>query len=124
METRQPRTICLAQHFLRSSALVQQLIRMSTIGPYDKVYEIGPGNGIITAELAGIAGRVIAIEKDPELACRLRERFRALENVEIVQKDFLAYSFHTRFGNGATSSAVGEQSSNHKLFANIPYNIT
>ena len=124
METRQRRKICLAQNFLRSPALVRQLIGMSTIGPSDRVYEIGPGNGIITAELAGIARRVVAIEKDPELVRRLRERFRALENVEIIEEDFLAYSFHPRLGNGAPFAAVGRQNSEYKLFANIPYNIT
>jgi 23S rRNA (adenine-N6)-dimethyltransferase len=118
METRQRRKICLAQNFLRSPALVRQLIGMSTIGPSDRVYEIGPGNGIITAELAGIARRVVAIEKDPELVSRLRERFRALENVEIVEGDFLAYSSHARF------ASVGRETSEYKLFANIPYNIT
>jgi 23S rRNA (adenine-N6)-dimethyltransferase len=78
------------------------------------VYEIGPGNGIITAALASVARQVIAIEKDPELVRRLRERFRVLDNVEIIQKDFLVYSFRTRRGNDAE----------YKLFANIPYNIT
>ena len=124
METRQRRKFCLAQNFLRSPALVRQLIGMSTIGPSDRVYEIGPGNGIITAELAAIARRVVAIEKDPELVRRLRERFRALENVEIVEEDFLAYSFHARLVNGAPFAAVGRQNSEYKLFANIPYNIT
>ena len=109
METRQRRKFCLAQNFLRSPALVRQLIGMSTIGPSDRVYEIGPGNGIITAELAAIARRVVAIEKDPELVRRLRERFRALENVEIVEEDFLAYSFHARLVNDAPSAAVGRQ---------------
>ena len=124
METRQRRKIRLAQNFLRSPALVRQLIGMSTIGPSDRVYEIGPGNGIITAELAGIARRVVAIEKDPELVRRLRERFRALENVEIVEADFLAYSFQARLVNGGPLAAVGRQNSEYKLFANIPYNLT
>ena len=124
METRQHRQICLAQNFLRSPKLVRRLVGMSTIGPSDMIYEIGPGNGIITAELASVARRVIAIEKDPDLVRRLRERFRVLENVEIVEKDFLDYSFHTRVVNGAPFPAAGEQSSQYKLFANIPYNIT
>ena len=110
---RQHRQVCLAQNFLRSPKLVRRLVGMSTIGPCDTVYEVGPGDGIITAALASVARQVIAIEKDPELARRLRERFR-LDNVEIVQKDFLAYSFRTRRGKGAE----------YKLFANIPYNIT
>src|SRR5688500_4176596 len=109
METRQHKRISLAQNFLRSPKLVRRLVAISTIGPSDTVYEIGPGNGIITAELARVATRVIAIEKDPELVRHLRERFRLLDNVEIVEKDVLAYSF------GA---------SEHKVFANIPFNRT
>lgn len=110
METRQHNRICLAQNFLRSPKLVRQLIGTSTIGPSDTVYEIGPGNGIITAALASVARRVIAIEKDPELVHRLRERFRLLDNIEIVEKDFLHYVFRSRC--------------EYKIFANIPYNIT
>src|SRR6185369_1383481 len=110
METRQHKRISLAQNFLTSPKLVYRLVGMSTIGRSDTVYEIGPGNGIITAALARVAGRVIAIEKDPELVRRLRERFRVVDNVEIVEKDFLAYSFCTR--------------SEYKIFANVPYNQT
>ena len=126
METRQHRQVCLAQNFLRSPKLAQRLVGMSTIGPCDTVYEIGPGNGIITAALASVARQVIAIEKDPELVRRLHEPFRPLDSVEIIEKDFLAYSFRTRPGIDALS-LTGERrtpTSEYKLFANIPYNIT
>jgi 16S rRNA A1518/A1519 N6-dimethyltransferase RsmA/KsgA/DIM1 with predicted DNA glycosylase/AP lyase activity len=117
METKQRKQASLAQNFLRSPKLVQRLVRMTTIGPSDTVYEIGPGNGIITAELASIAGQVIAIEKDRDLVRYLRERFRSLDNVEIVNKDFLAYSFQT-------GSCKGQSRTDHKIFASIPYNRT
>ena len=107
METRR---ISLAQNFLRSPKLVRRLVEMSTIGPSDTVYEIGPGEGIITRALAIVAREVIAIEKDPELVRLLRGRFCLLDNVEIVEKDFLTYSF---LRHGA-----------YKIFANIPYNNT
>src|SRR5438045_8516939 len=103
METRQHNQIRLAQNFLRSRKVVHRLVSMSSIGPSDTVYEIGPGNGIITAALASVARQVIAIEKDPDLVRRLRERFRPLDNVEIVEKDFLAYSFPTRSPGGVPS---------------------
>jgi len=109
MGTRHAKRISLAQNFLRSPRLVHRLVGMSTIGRSDTVYEIGPGNGIITAALARVAGRVIAIEKDAELGRSLRERFRLFDNVEIVEQDFLSYSLRNRTG---------------KLFANIPYNNT
>ena len=126
METPQHSQIRLAQNFLRSPKLVRRLVSMSRIGPSDTVYEIGPGNGIITAALASVARQVIAIEKDPDLVRRLRERFRPLDNVRIIEKDFLAYSFRTRASSGAPSLTIARQTRilEYKLFANIPYNIT
>ena len=76
MEGRRHRSVRLAQNFLRSRKLVERLVGESSIGPEDVVYEIGAGRGIITAELARRAGKVIAVEKDEVLAQRLRERFR------------------------------------------------
>jgi 23S rRNA (adenine-N6)-dimethyltransferase len=99
----------LAQNFLRDSRTVRSLLNVSNIGPADTVCEIGPGRGIITAELAQTACKVIAIEKDPALAQHLRERFRGASNVEIVEGDFLQYQ-------------VSEQE--YKIFANIPFNRT
>jgi 23S rRNA (adenine-N6)-dimethyltransferase len=109
METRQHKQICLAQNFLRNPKLVRRLVGLSRIGPSDTVFEIGPGKGIITAALARVAKRVVAIEKDHDLVCRLRERFRLFDNVEIVEQDFLVYPFRTP---------------EYKIFASIPYNIT
>lgn len=109
MEPRQHNQIRLAQNFLTSTKLVRRLVEMSTITSSDTVYEIGSGGGIITAELARVAKHVIAIEKDPELVRQLRERFRLLDNVEIIENDFRAFPFRTAEG---------------KLFANIPFNQT
>lgn len=126
MEKRQRRQVFLAQNFLRSPKLVRRLVGMSKIGPGDIVYEIGAGNGIITAVLASIARQVIAIEKDPALVYRLRERFRPLGNVEIVEKDFLDYAFRTRRSDSAFSLRAERvtPASEYKVFGNIPYNIT
>lgn len=101
--------IALAQNFLRSSKLVRALIAASSIGPFDTVYEIGPGGGIITAELAQTARKVIAFEKDPALAYQLHRQFQHIPNVNIVEGDFLQYCIPDR---------------KYKLFANIPYNLT
>ena len=126
METRKHKQIRLAQNFLTSPKLVRRLVGMSTIGPSDTVYEIGSGDGIITATLASVAGNVIAIETDADLVRRLRVRFRLLNNVEIVENDFLSYSLRFPAGNGARCLNVGPPSgtSEYKIFANIPYNIT
>ncbi|HET6975597.1 MAG TPA: 23S ribosomal RNA methyltransferase Erm [Pyrinomonadaceae bacterium] len=126
METRHHNQLRLAQNFLKSPTLVRRLVSMSRIGSTDTVYEIGPGNGIITAALASVARQVIAIEKDPDLVRRLRKRFRPLDNVEIVERDFLACSFRNRARSSVSSLTAGQQSrtSDYKIFANIPFNIT
>jgi 23S rRNA (adenine-N6)-dimethyltransferase len=99
----------LAQNFLRSSKLVRSLLEASSLEAGDIVYEIGPGRGIITAELARIARNVIAIEKDDDLVRELQTRFQGSDNVRIMAGDFLRYRIPDR---------------TYKVFANIPYNLT
>ena len=55
------------------------------------VLEIGPGFGPATELLAGRAGRMAALEIDPRLAARLRERLG--ESVEVVDGDATAMPF-------------------------------
>jgi 23S rRNA (adenine-N6)-dimethyltransferase len=101
--------ILLSQNFLRDSNLVRSLILKSTLNKTDVVIEIGPGEGIITRELARVVGRVIAIEKDSEFTALLRSRLNGLQNVEIHESDFLKYNIKER---------------GYKVFSNIPFNIT
>ena len=73
-----------SQHFLRSSALAAQLVRDAGIGADDLVLDLGAGTGRLTAQLAHAAGRVRAVELDPRLAARLRDRW---SNVVVVEGD-------------------------------------
>src|SRR5689334_15821622 len=109
MARKSNKSIFLAQNFLISSKLVRSLLETNSIQPCDLVYEIGAGRGMITAELAKNARKVIAIEKDPTLARQLRNRFQGVDNVQIIANDFLRYPIHDR---------------EYKVFANIPYNLT
>ena len=98
-----------AQNFLKDSCLVALLLARCGIGDTDVVYEIGPGKGIITRQLAFCCKQVIAIEKDPRLAVLLRQQFADWPNVMIHEGDFLDYHLPHR---------------PYKVFANIPFNIT
>lgn len=109
MSGEQDKSFPLAQNFLRSRELVRYLVRDSSIAPSDTVYEIGPGRGIITAELAEVAAEVVAVEADPVLVKELRYRFRSVQNVRIFQGDFLEHQI---------------QLQEYKVFANIPFNAT
>ncbi len=98
----------LSQNFLHNRTLVHELVRSSSIGPQDHVIEIGPGKGIITEELARVAGRVTAIEIDRALLPRLHNLFSSTQSVRIVHGDFLAFSV---------------PKNPYKVFANIPFSI-
>ncbi len=69
----------LGQHFLRDPAVARAIVDLIGPGPHDLVVEIGPGEGALTGELERRAGRVIALEIDPDLVLRLRERFPRVE---------------------------------------------
>src|SRR5579884_1396014 len=101
--------IYYAQHFLKDSCLIASLLDRSTIGADDVVYEIGPGKGIITEQLALRCKRVVAIEIDPCLTTMLRQRFASTPDVIIREGDFLEYHLPRK---------------PYKVFANIPFNIT
>jgi 23S rRNA (adenine-N6)-dimethyltransferase len=104
----QPTTrVSLAQNFLLRPSLVRELVAESSLDKSDTVLEIGAGSGIITAELARIARRVIAVEIDPGLVHGLRRRFQSAGNVTLVAGDYLGYTLPVR---------------DYKLFGNIPFN--
>jgi 23S rRNA (adenine-N6)-dimethyltransferase len=59
------------------------------VGRADLVLDLGAGQGVLTAELASCARRVLAVEIDPALVAGLRRRFATAPNVEIVLGDAL-----------------------------------
>ncbi len=102
-------SIFYAQHFLTDPSLVASLLDKCNIGHNDVVYEIGPGKGIITEQLALRCKQVVAIEKDPRLSVLLFHKFAHMPNVTIHEGDFLHYRLPCK---------------PYKVFANIPFNIT
>jgi 23S rRNA (adenine-N6)-dimethyltransferase len=98
-----------SQNFLTDPALVSRVLDRCAIDAGDIVYEIGPGKGILTAQLARRCRRVVAIEKDPHLTDQLRLRFADDPHVTIYQGDFLDFRLPC---------------TPYKVVANIPFNIT
>lgn len=98
-----------SQNFIANPSLAMKLIQKSSISKDDIVYEIGPGTGVITCELAKHCKKVIAVEIDKNLVKKLREKFSIFSNIEIQEGDFLGYSI---------------TESKYKIFSNIPFNIT
>ena len=68
-------TKSLGQNFLHDGNQLRRIVDAAELTKRDKVLEIGPGLGPLTALLLERAGEVLAIEKDVRLVEFLRERF-------------------------------------------------
>ena len=58
-------------------------------GKVPRVLEIGPGLGVLTEELLARGAEVVAVEKDPVLAARLKESLGNPERLTVVAGDAL-----------------------------------
>ena len=69
--------------------IVALMIEAAAIAPGDRVLEVGAGSGYAAAVVSRIAGSVVGIERQPELARIARERFARLgyDNARIVEGD-------------------------------------
>jgi len=74
-------------HFLRDHALIGDLVRSCGAAEGHLVLDLGAGGGAITAGLAETGARVIAVERDPRMAERLRRRFGSDPRVRVVEAD-------------------------------------
>lgn len=65
----------LGQHFLVNKAALEKIAGALDLKPGETVIEIGAGHGELTERLAKAGARIIAIEKDKELAKYLANKF-------------------------------------------------
>lgn len=86
-------TKSLGQNFLHDTRQLERIVAAAQLTPADKVLEIGPGLGPLTALLLAGTGEVLAIEKDFRLVELLRERFAAFTppRFELLHADALDY---------------------------------
>jgi 16S rRNA (adenine1518-N6/adenine1519-N6)-dimethyltransferase len=107
----------LGQHFLGDRNAVRAIANALAPGADDVVVEIGPGRGALTLELVRRAGRVVAVELDPELAALVGRDAPA--GLVVVHDDVLRRTFRE------TANAAGAPSAGALLVAgNLPYSIS
>jgi 23S rRNA (adenine-N6)-dimethyltransferase len=109
MPDRAVRRRVLSQNFLVDRRAIDALVEGSGVAEGDLVLDIGAGNGLISHALARRGARVLAIERDPALADRLRDRFGTWPSVTVTEADVLA------------TPLPGEP---FRVVANIPFGIT
>ena len=106
----------LGQHFLTDYAYVNRIVDACDLTSGSTVVEIGPGLGVLTERLAAVAGRVIAVELDTELAERLRDK--GFPNLTVVEGDALTVEVeHLLEAAGLPPDAP------YALAGNLPYNV-
>ncbi len=81
------------QNFLISDRAFRAIVDATVRTDEDWIVEIGAGLGTLTARLAErvTAGKVIALEYDPDMVKVLREELAGVDNVEIEQVDAMRY---------------------------------
>lgn len=99
----------LSQNFLVDRHAIDALVDGSGVGDGDLVVDIGAGNGLISAALVRRGAQILAVERDPSLAERLRAKFATWPAVTVVEADVLE-----------TPWPAGP----FRVVANIPFGIT
>jgi 16S rRNA (adenine1518-N6/adenine1519-N6)-dimethyltransferase len=100
------------QHFLTDSSVLAAIADAVAPRPGDRLVEIGPGLGALTAFLLERTGSLEAIEIDRDLVARLRRRWPE-PRLTVHEGDALAFDF--------AALAAGTPM---RLIGNLPYNIS
>jgi 16S rRNA (adenine1518-N6/adenine1519-N6)-dimethyltransferase len=96
------------QHFLHDPGAIAKILAAVDPRPGDRLVEIGPGLGALTAPLLERAGRLAAIEIDRDLADRLEAAYPALE---VHRGDVLEFDF-------------ARLPADLRVVGNLPYNVS
>jgi 16S rRNA (adenine1518-N6/adenine1519-N6)-dimethyltransferase len=100
------------QNFLGDERLLDELARLAQLKPEDTVVELGAGLGHFTRALKATGAKVIAVERDRELAPVLREELSGVEIVEADAKSFDLRPIAARAGKRIV------------LCGNLPYHLS
>lgn len=107
----------LGQNFIINPAICPKIAELGGAGPQVGALEIGPGIGVLTAELAQRCNKVVAIELDNRLLPILAETLGEFKNVTVLHGDALQVDLH---------ALLREQFAGMEVIvcANLPYYIT
>jgi len=107
----------LGQNFLINPSVCPRMAELGGAQPGWGVIEIGAGVGVLTAELARRADKVVSIEIDSRLLPILDETLADFDNVKIVNDDVLKVDLRRLIAEEFGQKPVA-------VCANLPYYIT
>ncbi|OGG94136.1 MAG: ribosomal RNA small subunit methyltransferase A [Candidatus Lambdaproteobacteria bacterium RIFOXYD2_FULL_50_16] len=101
------------QHFLKDRVVLSQIVQSARIVEGERVLEVGPGAGALTARLLEAGAQVTTVEIDRDWAQSLRVQFGLEPRFKLVEGDVLKLDLTSLLTPGPW-----------KLVANLPYNIS
>lgn len=105
------------QNFLINPTVCPRMAEASGATKADGVLEIGPGVGVLTAELAKVAGKVVTVEVDKGLPPVLAETLSDFDNITLIEGDILKIDLKELLETHFKGMKV-------MVCANLPYYIT
>ena len=112
MKSHRPRKR-FGQHFLCDQRVIEGIVKAIDPKPGQRLVEIGPGEGVLTAPVLARAGCLDVVELDRDLATTLAARLGHPAGLTIHQADALKFDFASLAGEGPI-----------RVIGNLPYNIS
>lgn len=107
----------LGQNFLINPSVCPRIAEMGNAREGFGIIEIGTGVGVLTAELAKRADKVVAIEIDKRLMPVLDETLAEFDNIKIINEDVMKVDINKLIEDEFKGMKVA-------VCANLPYYIT
>ena len=107
----------LGQNFIINPSVCPRMAELGGADENTGVIEIGPGVGVLTAELAKRAKKVVCIELDERLFPILGETLADFDNIELIHGDIMK----TDIASVISEHLAGMEAA---VCANLPYYIT
>ena len=102
------------QNFLHDHSVIHKIITSVNLKEGDRLVEIGPGQGALTADLLRGAGELDVVELDRDLIPTLLLRFGQHPNFRVHEADALKFDF----------SRLKTDERPLRIIGNLPYNIS
>lgn len=107
----------LGQNFILDDGFLSLLLDLADVNCGDRVLEIGPGPGVMTALLADRAEKVLAIEMDEKLKPVLEDVLSGQDKAKVLFMDAMRADLAT-----LVRDELGGEG--YRVVANLPYYIT
>lgn len=107
----------MGQNFLTAAWVPEQIAEEAGLDKNTGVFEVGPGIGCLTVQLASLAGKVVSVELDNALKPVLNETLKDFDNTKVIFGDVLKL----KIPEIVSENFVGMKP---VVCANLPYNIT